>query len=252
MMPKERQREILNHLEKRLYMSVEELAKAVYASEPTIRRDLIRMEREGLIQRKRGGASFISQEKIKLPFGFRSHANIDRKNYLANLAAAYVEEGDCIFMDGSSTCYCLARHLADYSHLRVLTNGIPALQLMGSYGNILADCVCGTYHTDRACIYGHEACEYIAKHHARTCFISCCGVDIRQGVMEYLPEDAALKRAFHEHSERTILLADSSKMNQRSYYGVIPLKELSAIVTDQPLTDEMNEFCIEHQIEIVY
>lgn len=252
MTPKERQKEILNQLEKRLYMSVEDLAKAVYASEPTIRRDLIRMEREGLIKRKRGGASFISQEKIKLPFVFRSHANIDKKKYLANLATAYVEEGDSVFLDGSSTCYCLAHYLADYTNLRILTNGIPSLQLMGDRGDVLADCVCGTYYPDRACIYGYEACEYIAKHHARTCFISCCGVSLNQGVTEYLPEDTALKRAFHEHADRTILLADSSKMNQKSYYEVMPLAELSAIVTDQPLPDDINAFCIEHRIEVVY
>ena len=89
MQPDDRKKEILEYLEKNQYMSVEELARAVFASEPTIRRDLAQMEREGLISRKRGGASFISSEKMNFPFAFRNRANIDKKNYIAGLAAAY-------------------------------------------------------------------------------------------------------------------------------------------------------------------
>ena len=252
MQPDDRKKEILEYLEKNQYMSVEELARAVFASEPTIRRDLAQMEREGLISRKRGGASNISSEKMNFPFAFRNRAKIDKNNYIAGLAAAYVREGDFIFLDSSSTCYCLARHLAAFSHLKVLTHGIPALQVLGKKEGITAECVCGTYHPQRDDFSGYEACEYISTRHARISFISCQGLNVTSGVTEYLVDDAALKKAFHRNSDQTILLVDSSKVGRAVHYQTMPLKELTAIVTDQPLPEELTAYCEAHHIEVVY
>lgn len=233
-------------------MSVEELARTVFASEPTIRRDLTQMEKEGLISRKRGGASFISSEKLYLPFVFRNHANIDKKNYIAGLAAAYVKEGDSIFLDSSSTCYCLARHLTTFSNLNILTHGIPALQILGKKEGFTTDCVCGTYHPQRDDIYGYEACEFINTRHARISFISCQGLNLTSGVTEYTVEDAAIKKAFHRNSDQTILLIDSSKIDRAVTYQTMPLKDLTAIVTDQPLPPHLTRYCEEQKIEVVY
>lgn len=252
MLPEIRKKEILELLEKNQYMSVEELAKSVYASEPTIRRDLAQMEKDGLISRKRGGASFISAEKMNFPFVFRNHANIDKKNYIASLATAYVNDGDSIFLDSSSTCYCLARHLTTFSNLRIVTHGIPALQVLGKKSDIITDCVCGTYHPQRDDIYGYVACEYISTRHARLCFISCQGLNLTSGVTEYAIEDAAIKKAFHKYADKTILLIDSSKVNRASNYQIMEIKNLAAIVTDQPLPEEISQYCEEMGIEVVY
>lgn len=252
MLPDIRRNEILRHLEKNLYMSVDDLAKAVFVSKPTIRRDLAQMEKEGLLSRKRGGASFIASEKMNFPFVFRNHANIDKKNYIAGLAADYVRDGDFLFLDSSSTCYCLARHLASFSSLNVLTHGIPALQVLGKNRGISIDCVCGTYHPQRDDIYGYDACEYISRRHARINFISCQGLDLKYGITQYTQEDAAIKKAFCSHSDHTILLADSSKIGKISNYQILPLKELTAVVTDQPLPEALMAYCQEHHIEVVY
>ena len=62
MIPDGRKNEILAVLKQHGYCSVEELAECVYVSLPTMRRHLAEMEKEGLLKRVHGGASYLSFE----------------------------------------------------------------------------------------------------------------------------------------------------------------------------------------------
>lgn len=252
MIPELRRNELLNILQKNQYMTIDQLATFLHISIPTVRRDLLQLEQEGLIKRNRGGASFISETSLQWPFAFRNRSNITAKTYIAELAAAYIKNGDSLFLDSSSTCYCLAQQLKEFHEIRVLTNAIPTLQLLGNTTGITADCVCGTYHTKRASIYGYDACDYIARHHAKLCFISCQSLSIEFGAMDGSEEDVAIKKSFMEHSDQTILLIDHSKFNKSSYFQTLPINQIDTIVTDQPLPKKLEDHCLKHHIEVVY
>ena len=253
MVPNERKQEILEQIEKYQYITVSDLAKKIHVSEPTIRRDFAQLERDGLIKRNRGGASFISKETMDWPFVYRNKQHRKEKCYIAQLATAYISGEDTIFMDSSSTSYCLAEALDGFANLRVLTHGIPVLQMLGEKSGISADCVCGTYRRKRSSVYGYEACEYIAKHHARTFFLSCAGVHLKQGVTDRTEEDMAIKQAFWRNADQTILLVDSSKIREEIYYyKVMDIKNLTAIISERPLPEEMMQYCREEGVEVVF
>lgn len=252
MIPETRRRDLLTILEKNQYMTIDQLANFLHISIPTVRRDLLQLEQEGLIKRNRGGASFISRQTLQWPFTFRHRSNIAAKTYIAELATAYIKNGDHIFLDSSSSCYCLAEQLKEFHELRVMTNGIPTLQLLGNMNGVTVDCVCGTYHPKRASIYGYEACDYIARHHAKLCFLSCQSLNIQNGAMDGSEEDIAIKKSFSEHADQTIYLIDHSKFNKNSYFQALPLNKVDTIVTDQPLPEEWEEYCKQYEIEVVY
>ena len=80
MIPEDRKKAILDLLNEKGYLSVEELAKAVYVSIPTIRRDLSALEKEGSIKRTHGGASPNHSFSV-WPFALRNKVNLDEKKY---------------------------------------------------------------------------------------------------------------------------------------------------------------------------
>lgn len=252
MIPKDRREEILNLLSTHKYMSVEELAKLMFISESTIRRDLAYLEKEGSLKRTRGGASYLSPFLVKWPFVFRNKTNMKEKIYIAKLAASFVQDGDSIFIDSSSTGLCLAKALIERKNLNVLTYGMSTAQVLAEEGNAYVECVCGHYFPGSASIYGKEACDFIKQHYAKTCFVSGCGFSAEHGLSDYAKEEAALKKTFHECSDQTIVLVDHSKFEQKFFWRDLDFSEINVIITDRPLPENIDERCYHHDIQVIY
>ena len=104
MLSEERRKKILELLADEKTMSVERLARSIFVSEPTIRRDLMQLAKEGSIKRTRGGASYVNPDLVDWPFSFRQKENIREKNEIARMvircfliveAPASVWQGSC-------------------------------------------------------------------------------------------------------------------------------------------------------------
>ena len=79
MIPKQRREAIIEALNQRGYISVDELAKQLYVSPATVRRDLSELEKEGFLNRTHGGASFISQDHMITSLDYRTKWNMEGK-----------------------------------------------------------------------------------------------------------------------------------------------------------------------------
>lgn len=82
MIPDERRKQILELLNEKGYISVEELSQKLYVSLPTIRRDLTLLEKEGSVLRTHGGASFNKPDSFAEPFALRKKQILKPKNIL--------------------------------------------------------------------------------------------------------------------------------------------------------------------------
>ncbi len=173
-------------------MSVKELAKEIFASESTVRRDLTQLEAEGVLKRTRGGASYVNPDKVKYSFMVRNKSNIEKKHHIAKLATKFVESGDSIFIDSSTTCLSFAEELPENIELDILTFGIHTAHQLAVNTNSFVECVCGKYYPTRSSIYGNDACNFISQHHAKTCFMSGCGLHVEYGLTEYSREETSL------------------------------------------------------------
>lgn len=99
----QRQEEILRILQEKKTVTVGYLAELLYVSLPTIRRDLAKLESQGLVQRSHGGVRLNLEPNNEIPIQFRNTYNKREKFRLCKAAARLVREGDVVFMDGSTT-----------------------------------------------------------------------------------------------------------------------------------------------------
>ena len=106
--PQERMQEVLRLLETRDAVHVAELSKAFAVSEVTVRSDLSELARQGLVARVRGGVRALERSQSELGFDFRLRLEVERKQAIAEAAAAMVDEGEAIALDSSTTAYYLA------------------------------------------------------------------------------------------------------------------------------------------------
>ena len=245
----ERRAEILRLLEDVESVSVTELVDELGASEATVRRDLVQLDREGVLRRTHGGARRLSLRGVTTPFAARTSVAPEAKGRIAAAATAMLAPHESVVLDGGTTCLEVARRLRDPS-LRVVPLSLRAATVLGDSGIHLTVCG-GDIRPDELSFTGANAVSGIGRLRLDTAIISCCGFSFTEGVTSYDAEDAAIKAAAVRHSSRVILLCDETKWGKTAFGWLADAAELSTIVTDHVLTPDERAAAAEAGVEVV-
>ena len=124
MIKNQRHHELLEILKKQGFAEVRELGEKLYASQPTIRRDLDMLEKQGYVRRSHGGA-MLADDSINTPVSFRRSKKTREKTQICRLAATLIKSGSLIFVDASTTAAHLSQVLKEADNVTVVTNGYP-------------------------------------------------------------------------------------------------------------------------------
>lgn len=127
----EREKEILNILRKKYSVKVKELADMLYASEATIRRDIIKLEKQQLVLRSHGK---VIENKLsadsQIAFSAREQLMYNIKSDLAEAAVSLVHDGAVIMLDASSTVSHLVKYLEKFKDIIAITCGIKTAYML--------------------------------------------------------------------------------------------------------------------------
>lgn len=233
MLPIERRKRIVELVTKKTFVTVEELSQALFSSESTIRRDLVYLEKEGVIRKTHGGAGLLREDYVEWPLLFRQKDNTDLKEIIANKAISHVKNDQTLFIDSSSTCFFLAKKLVDFKGLTILTNGLMTAHFLSENTDFTVITCPGTIYSKGGSINGPDTCEYIARHFADIAFVSCRGIDKEFGVTDFTQAEAQVKRVFKTYSSKIAVLADQTKFNKRYFYLGIPYEGIDYLVTNE-------------------
>ena len=127
MLALERRNLILEKLQNEKRVVVSELSQLYGVSEETIRRDLDKLEKEGLAIKSYGGAVINEDVSIDLPFNVRKNQNVVGKQKMAEIVASLVHDGEHLLLDASTTAVFVATALKENERLTVLTNSMEIL-----------------------------------------------------------------------------------------------------------------------------
>lgn len=241
---KERERAILELLIRDKRASVKELAAALYISEPSIRRDLARLEQQQLIKRVHGGAMLdeTGASRIKIPFVIRELESADEKGRLARRAAALVPDGAVLFLDASSSAYRMVPFLTEKKDLTVITSGLRATSALAEQG-IRVICTGGDVMNTCLSLVGDGAVEAIRNYHADLCFFSCRGLSLNGELSDISREENAVRREMIARSDASYLLCTESKVDKQYYHRLCHVTDLSGILTESSLPTALQPYC---------
>ena len=135
MIAEERLTQIVKMVNERGVVSVPEIMSALNASESTVRRDLVKLDRMGLINKVHGGATRIREELIVSDQSFvgRHALHMEEKRQIAKFAATLIEPDDFVFIDGGTTTECLVDAITE-TRATYLTNSLPHAQRLLAKG----------------------------------------------------------------------------------------------------------------------
>lgn len=230
MFAQERQQHILAELARLGRVEVPELAGSLGVSEDTVRRDLKALAARGYLQKTHGGA--VALDPGRMAWTDRADLKSGAKASIGEVAAQLVESGQAVILDAGSTVLELARRLR-VRPLNVLTNSLDIAALFTSEPDVKLSLTGGDWDARARYLVGASATETLARRRADWAFLGACAFHSSAGVTSVSEADAAVKRGMLEASDKTVVLADSSKAGQIAPYLVAPLPKLHAVVTDE-------------------
>ena len=230
MLPVDRHSEILRMLDSSSVVKVSDLSGRFMVSEETVRRDLERLEQDGVVRRIYGGAVRVSGRAMELSFQRRQTRNLDQKRRIANLAKELLADGESVIMDASTTVLELARALP-HMRLTVLTNSVSTvLELSNREISVMS--TGGMLRQNNLSFVGPIAERALEGYYVDKAFISCRGIAVREGATDASDVEVELKRRMLRAARRVIFLVDSSKFGQVGFCSICSLRDVHTIVTD--------------------
>ena len=231
---KQRRDQILDIIQKQGYTTVQYLTETLHYSTATINRDLNILQGQHLIKRSYGGAELNQEQRI--PVLFRYHKAKIEKRLLGMTAAGYVEDGDTIFIDASTTTQTMAQYLVGKQRLTVITNNM-ALATYLSECEINVICLGGSVLETPCMLGGDSTAEQAAKHLADKMFFSTGGITSEGKVYGSL-YDSVHKRMM-ENSKKSYYLVDSEKVDINRKTILCDLEKVDTIITNYAFSDEV-------------
>lgn len=252
MLSVERRNQITEKLQTEQRVLVSELAAQYSVTEETIRRDLEKLEREGVARRSYGGAVLWDSGKMDLPSSVRKRKNVTAKEKIAKTIMQLVQDGDHILLDDSSTAYFVAKALRLKNNLTVITNSIEILSVLSDVQGWSILSTGGTLREGSLSLVGYRAEEMLRSYYVDKAIISCKGLDLERGYTDSTDESAQIKKAMMDSARKTILTVDSSKLNRISLVQIGHLQQLEALVTEKDPGDRWREELEKYQVECLY
>ncbi len=235
--PRMRHNQLIDAARRRGFVQVADIAAELGVSEMTIRRDLIELEREGLLTRTHGGAvsdgesePFLDRDEPAFPARLREHS-AEKKRIVAR-AAQLVERRMTVALDVGSTTYLLAEALCGVSNVKFFTSSLRTAQLLGEAQREVY-VPAGQIRGEELSICGKSACDEFERLWFDIAFIGVSGVTA-EGLFDYSPEDGDLKRVYLRRARRKVLLCHSAKFNHMSLIRIADFGQIDLLISDAP------------------
>lgn len=245
----QRQQQIMSLIQEYHFCKYSFLSKKLFVSESTIRRETLKMETQGLIKRTLGGVTEIEVPE-DVPYDYSATQNLKGKRQLAHKAQKIIKPGMSLLIDSSTTCHVFLREITSIDNLYIVTNGLLTALEASKQPTWQVNIIGGNLNSRLRNTNGTKAIQDIENYHADFCVFSCRGITT-QGATDANESEAYMKRTFAKHSDKVMLLVDSTKFEKRQLYISTRLNQLNYVACDKELPDSINSVMLKNSVNIL-
>lgn len=249
MLPAQRRDLLLERLERDGRLVAKDLAVEFGVAEDSLRRDLRDLAAAGLCQRVYGGALPVSPAVAD--YAARAVVAPDSKQRVAAAAARLVHPGSTVLIDGGTTALAVVRALPPDLEATVVTHSPTIAAALVDHPTAEVYVLGGRLFKHSAVTCGAAAAEAARTVHADVFLLGVTGVHHTAGLTTGDPDEAAMKRALASRASDTYVLASQEKIGTASPFAVLPLTDVSGIITDAPTDHPVVEHLRRDNITII-
>lgn len=219
---------VLKIIEYRTNVTVDELSKKLETSAITIRRDLEYFEKKNLIDRYHGGASI---SKVNFTTNIFSSSLTINKHAIAKAASRFVEDGDTIFINTSSTALLMTEYIKA-KQVTIITNNGKAIFTKSNEGLFIV-LTGGELRMPKESLVGDFALNNLARVKATKCFLGCSGISSDGGFTTAVLQEVAINEIMLRNTTGLkVVLADTNKVGRTHSFLSGSISDLDYLITD--------------------
>ena len=231
MEPTPRQLRILEMVRGRGFARIEQLSEIFGVSAQTIRRDVIRLDAAGLLQRFHGGAG-IPEEIVRLGYRHKQEMAVGPKARIGRAAAELLPDGASVYLDVGTTVEAVAAALVGRTLGPVYTNSMSSAAILGQSREVEVYVTGGMVRGTDGSLVGDGAAKSLAPLAVDFAVLGCSGFAQDGSPMDFDPQKVAIKQAALANAKTAIVVADSSKFNRTAVMQIAPLASFQQLVSD--------------------
>lgn len=247
----ERRNAILSKLYLEGKVIVSQLSSEFNVTEETIRRDLEKLDNDGLAKKTYGGAVLVQNFSTDLPHSVRKRANVEAKQKVAEKISGIFRDGDCIMLDASSTALMVLKYIKNLKNITLITNSVEALIELSDKDDWNVFSTGGKLKRGSLSLVGPSAEKTIRAFHVDYAVCSSKGIDISRGITDSNEKDSEIKQAIFDSAETKILVIDSSKFDKISLIKVGNITDVDIIATDKEPDANWAEYLKSKNIDLI-
>ncbi|QLB17191.1 DeoR family transcriptional regulator [Mannheimia varigena] len=244
-----RHNQIITYLEKFDEARVQELAEYCAVSIETIRRDLNKLDKNGLLHRTHGGAVSHKKRDIGRSFSTRLRANSEAKRNIAENVLSHLSPESVIALDASSTSWNVAQRIPNIP-CTIVSSSMRIIRSLSHKPHIKTIATGGVYSEKYDAFYGPLSEQLLSRLKIDIAIISCTGI-ADGAIWESNEINISFKRKLLSNSKEIFLLADHSKFDRKDLIQMEILSCIDKLFVDQMPSEPLKNYCLENQIQII-
>jgi DeoR/GlpR family transcriptional regulator of sugar metabolism len=222
-----RRKKLIALLKEKHTLLVTEISSHLQVSEITVRRDLIALEKMGLIKRQHGKAQLIEKNSDK-----EVNEEIEGlKNAIAKKAAELVHEGNTLFVNTGTTALAALKYLEN-KRVTIVSNNVKVAGLEHNPNStvILSG---GEIRYPKEALVGDIAIDSFSKMSSDISILGCSGLSVENGITTSVLHESKINSLIIERTKGlVIVVADYRKIGFSSNFTSGHLKDVNYLITD--------------------
>ncbi|SET12528.1 DeoR/GlpR family DNA-binding transcription regulator [Paenibacillus sp. NFR01] len=248
----ERREQIIQRLHRYKKVHVADLALEFEVSEETIRRDLEKLDKEGIAKKSYGGAILNLHTNEDPSYSLRHSLHLEEKQRIAEHALEVINDGDSIMTDTSSTAFEALKRITEVKkNLTIITNSLVVLSEFQHSGHTLIS-TGGVLGAQTNSFVGPNASYTIQKYNVDVALFSCKALSMTGGLSDSNEAESELKILMQQQASKVLLLADHSKFDRIAFIKLLPFDKVDYVITDRKPSAEWMEFLNQHQVSVIH
>ena len=219
-------------------VSIEDLARTLDVSVMTVHRDLDQLESQNVLRKSRGVATALPSSTVESNDAYRRSQQRSEKAELASAAMTFVQSGQTIMLDDSTTLLPLLDQLATKAPLTVVSNSLSVTNGLADAKGVHLVLVGGEYRPWCRAFMGQMANDAIAALHVDVLIMSTSAV-IGAACYHQQQDTVSIKRSMMDVASTTVLLVDHTKFQRRAMFRLCGLGEFDHVVVDSKTPPEV-------------
>jgi DeoR family fructose operon transcriptional repressor len=232
----QRKQAIITRLRATGRVDAADVATRLGVTKETVRKDLIGLERQGLLRRVHGGAVPVEQLSFEPAVSTRTYYS-EEKSRIAAAALAHLPAQGSVLIDAGSTTARLAELIPADRELTVYTNTLSIALTLITRPRLTVVTLGGRIRPLTLAAVDDWAARALSEINVDVAFLGANAISVERGLTTPDQAEAAIKRLMLASARRRILLADHSKVGAVSLCKHADLSDIDLLITDTGLPE---------------